>query len=200
MLTRIIRTWMVFLALAMPITTLGVSTSADAAQKVAKRPAGKPASARSSVNRPKSYPTTQEARPNTRPAGSSTRSSNLSNRSNNTGNRVSNQTAYRAGQASNNYNNNRRDVVVVNPNDDYWEDRYDRWDNDDDDFLEFVGKTAAVTAGVAAVSAVIGSIVKDEPDGCQPTVANGVQYLYCNGTYYQPVSSGYQVVAPPTQR
>ncbi|PZU51072.1 MAG: hypothetical protein DI568_00215 [Sphingomonas sp.] len=72
------------------------------------------------------------------------------------------------------------------------------WDDDDNDFLEFVGKTAAVTAGVSVVSAVIGSIVKDKPDQCQPVVSSGgQQYLYCNGTYYQQVPSGYQVVAPP---
>ena len=71
------------------------------------------------------------------------------------------------------------------------------WDDDDDDFLEFVGKTAAVTAGVSVVAAVIGSVVEDKPDDCQPVNAYGQSYLYCNGTYYQQVSQGYQVVAPP---
>ena len=70
-------------------------------------------------------------------------------------------------------------------------------DDDDDDFLEFVGKTAAVTAGVSVVAAVIGSVVEDKPDDCQPVNAYGQSYLYCNGTYYQQVSQGYQVVAPP---
>jgi hypothetical protein len=73
------------------------------------------------------------------------------------------------------------------------------WDDDDDDFLEFVGKTAAVTAGVSAVAAVIGSVSNDKPDDCQPV--NG--YLYCNGTYYQPIQqngqTAYQVVPPPPQ-
>lgn len=71
------------------------------------------------------------------------------------------------------------------------------WDNDDDDFLEFVGKTAAITAGVSVVSAVIGSVVNDKPSGCQTVNANGTTYQYCNGTYYQQVPNGYQVVAPP---
>lgn len=79
----------------------------------------------------------------------------------------------------------------------HYHDRPD-WDDDDNDFLEFVGKTAAVTAGVSVVSAVIGSVVKDKPSDCQPVVsASGQQYLYCNGTYYQQVSNGYQVTAPP---
>jgi hypothetical protein len=71
------------------------------------------------------------------------------------------------------------------------------WDDDDDDFLEFVGKTAAITAGVSVVSAVIGSVVNDKPSGCQPVNANGTTYQYCNGTYYQQVPNGYQVVGPP---
>ncbi len=73
----------------------------------------------------------------------------------------------------------------------YWEDEKDH------DFLKFVGKTAAVTAGVAAVTAVIGSVTKDKPEGCQPVMSGGQQYQLCNGVYYQPVSNGYQVVAPP---
>jgi hypothetical protein len=72
------------------------------------------------------------------------------------------------------------------------------WDDDDDDFLEFVGKTAAITAGVSVVTAVIGSVSNEKPDDCQPVNAYGQSYLYCNGTYYQQVSQGYQVVAPPT--
>lgn len=71
------------------------------------------------------------------------------------------------------------------------------WDDDDDDFLEFVGKTAAVTAGASVVAAVIGSVVNEKPSGCQPVNANGTTYQYCNGTYYQQVSNGYQVVPPP---
>ncbi len=72
------------------------------------------------------------------------------------------------------------------------------WDDDDDDFLEFVGKTAAITAGVSVVSAVIGDVVKDEPDDCQPINVGGQPYLNCNGVAYQQVQGGYQVVAPPT--
>jgi hypothetical protein len=72
------------------------------------------------------------------------------------------------------------------------------WDDDDNDFLEFVGKTAAITAGVSVVTAVIGSVSNEKPDNCQPVNANGRSYLYCNGTYYEQVSQGYQVVAPPT--
>ena len=79
----------------------------------------------------------------------------------------------------------------------HYHDRPD-WDDDDDDFLEFVGKTAAITAGVSVVTAVIGSVVKDKPSGCQPVNANGTTYQYCNGTYYQQVSNGYQVVSPPS--
>lgn len=116
---------------------------------------------------------------------------------------VSSKTAYKAGKASS--DRNKRDVVVVNPgknNNGYYDDRHHHndWDDDDDDdsFIEFVGKTAAVTAGVAAVTAVIGSIVKDKPDECKPVVSGGQQYLLCNGVYYQQVSSGYQVVTPPS--
>lgn len=71
------------------------------------------------------------------------------------------------------------------------------WDDDDNDFLEFVGKTAAITAGVSVVSAVVGSVVNDQPSDCQPVMSGGQQYMLCNGTYYQTVSNGYQVVAPP---
>lgn len=75
------------------------------------------------------------------------------------------------------------------------------YDDDDDDFLEFVGKTAAVTAGVSVVAAVIGSTTNSKPDDCQPVNANGISYMYCNGTYYQqsgPTSQPtYTVVAPP---
>ena len=109
--------------------------------------------------------------------------------------------AYKAGKKAG--SKDKRDVVVVggNPGRGYYDngryhDHHD-WDDDDNDFLEFVGKTAAVTAGVAVVSAVIGEIVKDEPDDCKPVVSGGHQYLLCNGTYYQQVPNGYQVVAPP---
>jgi len=71
------------------------------------------------------------------------------------------------------------------------------WDDDDNDFLEFVGKTAAVTAGVSVVSAVIGSVVQDKPDDCEPISVGGQQYLNCNGVAYQQVAGGYQVVEPP---
>ena len=71
------------------------------------------------------------------------------------------------------------------------------WDDNDNDFLEFVGKTAAVTAAVGVTTAIIGSVVNDKPDNCQQVVSGGQVYQYCNGTYYMPVSNGYQVVAPP---
>ena len=108
--------------------------------------------------------------------------------------------AYKAGKQSG--SRGKRDVVVVgNPGRGYYDNghyhHHDDWDDDDNDFLEFVGKTAAVTAGVAVVSAVIGEIVKDEPEACKPVVSGGRQYLLCDGVYYQQVPSGYQVVAPP---
>lgn len=71
------------------------------------------------------------------------------------------------------------------------------WDDNDNDFLEFVGKTAAVTAGVSVVSAVIGSVVSDKPDDCEPINVGGQPYLNCDGVAYQQVQGGYQVVAPP---
>lgn len=111
-----------------------------------------------------------------------------------------NQQAYKAGKAAG--SRQQRDVVVVGSpgNGHYDHGHYEGprdWDDDDNDFLEFVGKTAAVTAGVSVVSAVIGDIVKDKPQGCQPANIGGQQYVNCNGTYYQQVPNGYQVVAPP---
>jgi hypothetical protein len=99
---------------------------------------------------------------------------------------------------------NDRDAVIIRPGPGYYDNgnyHHNDWDDDDNEFIEFVGKTAAITAGISVVSAVIGSIVEDQPEGCQPVVAYGTNYLYCNGTYYVQVSqngtTAYQVVAPP---
>jgi hypothetical protein len=154
--------------------------SAQSHSKAAPTRAGTPtAKASSNVNRPKS--TSYGSKPGQK--------------------QVSNQTAYKAGQASS--NRNQKDVVVVGGggynNNGYNNGRY--YEDDDDDFLEFVGKTAAITAGVSVVAAVIGSSTKEKPDDCQPVNANGQSYMFCNGTYYQqsgPTSQPtYTVVAPP---
>ncbi|MCG2841088.1 hypothetical protein L6Q21_08855 [Sandaracinobacter sp. RS1-74] len=113
---------------------------------------------------------------------------------------VSNQQAYKAGKAAG--GRQQRDVVVVgNPGHGHYDNGHYNgprdWDDDDNEVLEFIGKTAAVTAGVSVVTAVIGEVVKDQPSGCQPANIGGQQYLNCNGTFYQPVPNGYQVVAPP---
>lgn len=68
---------------------------------------------------------------------------------------------------------------------------------DDDDGLGFVGKVAV--ASTAAL--IVGAILTDKPDGCQESIHNGQPYLYCNGTWYQPMQSGsstsYVVVNKP---
>jgi hypothetical protein len=178
-----------------PAAVLLPAAPAMAAQTKAMKPGNVQARAKPSVNKPQARPGGNHN------AGAANR--NTGNR--NTGNRqVSNETAYKAGKAAG--NRNQRDVVVVNngrPGNGYYNNgRYygpGYYEDDDNDFLEFVGKTAAVTAGVAAVSAVIGSVVKDKPtgSGCQESIQNGVPYVNCNGTWYQAVSQGYQVVPPP---
>ena len=180
------------LALTLP------STTAVAAQKKAQGAYGKPqGKAKSSVNRSK-------------PGGGGHQGGGQHN----AGNRSGGQQANRPNQQGNRTNAQKKggnnvvagNTVVVNgggrgnPGNGYYDNgRYhdNDWDNDDDDFLEFVGKTAAITAGVSVVTAVIGSVSNDKPDDCQPVSSNGVAFLYCNGTYYQQVSIGYQVVAPP---
>jgi hypothetical protein len=44
------------------------------------------------------------------------------------------------------------------------------------------------------VSAPAGAIITTLPGGCSTTVVNGVSVHQCGTTYYQRVSSGYQVV------
>lgn len=119
-----------------------------------------------------------------------------------TGNRNQNAQRSNAGRGRNNVVAGNTVVVGGQPGRGYYDNgRYHGspdWDDDDNDFLEFVGKTAAVTAGVSVVSAVIGSVVADKPDDCEPISVGGQQYLNCNGVAYQQVQGGYQVVAPPT--
>lgn len=150
---------------------------------------GKPSgAAKANVNRPKPSGQPNANRPKPQGQGANRPQPNRpqQGRPNKGGNVVSGNTVVvNGGGAGHGYYDNGR-----------YHDRPD-WDDDDDDFLEFVGKTAAITAGVSAVTAVIGSVVKDKPSGCQPVNANGTTYQYCNGTYYAQVSNGYEVVAPP---
>lgn len=185
-------------SLLTPAAFLLPAAPVEAAQNKAMKPGNVQARAKPSVNKPAG-----------RPAGNmnsgNRNSGNLGNANRPAGNRkVSNETAYKAGKAAG--SRNQRDVVVVNngrPGNGYYDNgRYygpGHYEDDDNDFLEFVGKTAAVTAGVAVVSAVIGSTVKDKPkgSGCEESIQNGVPYVNCNGTWYQAVSQGYQVVPPP---
>ncbi|WP_416907395.1 MAG: hypothetical protein ACMVO5_10145 [Polymorphobacter sp.] len=133
----------------------------------------------------------------TKPAATSSRSNARSN-SNTRSNSNSRNSSRRGG---NNVVAGNTVVVGGNPGGGYYNggNYYGspRYDDDDNDFLEFVGKTAAVTAGVAVVSAVIGDVVKDQPDDCEPINVGGQPYLNCNGVAYQQVQGGYQVVAPP---
>jgi len=68
---------------------------------------------------------------------------------------------------------------------------------DDNDGLGFLGKVAV--ASTAAL--VVGAILKDKPDNCEQSIHSGQVYMYCNGTWYQPVQSGsntnYVVVNKP---
>ncbi len=179
------------------IALLGsIALVATAVQSAPPSRAGKPtASARSSVHKP-GGPAGGHAGAHAggpqRQAGGAARQRNAGGyqggkpqkggRGNNV---VAGNTVVVGGQPGNGYYDNGR-----------YHDRPD-WDDDDNEVLEFMGKTAAITAGVSIVTAVIGSTVKDQPQGCQPVNAGGQQMLSCNGTYYQPVSNGYQVVAPP---
>lgn len=178
--------------------SLMLPTAASAAQKKAHAAYGKPSGgAKSSVNRPKPSGAQANQGGNRQGAGNANRQGG--------GNQQVNRTNAKKKGGNNVVAGN---TVVVNKGNNngggagrgyYDNGNYhgNDWDNDDDDFLEFVGKTAAVTAGVSVVAAVIGSVSNDKPDNCQPVSSNGVAYLYCNGTYYQQVSNGYQVVAPP---
>jgi len=72
--------------------------------------------------------------------------------------------------------------------------------DDDRDYHPFA--TAAVVGAAAAVtSAVVGSIVHSKPPDCVPVTINGVTFLQCGSTWYQPQYAGtqvsYVVVNPP---
>jgi hypothetical protein len=190
-------------SLLTPAVALLPAAPVMAAQSKAMKPGNVQARAKPSVNKPAARPAGNYG--GGKSSAGNRNAGNLNTGNRNPGNRgVSNETAYKAGKAAG--NRNQRDVVVVNngrPGNGYYDNgRYygpGYYEDDDNDFLEFVGKTAAVTAGVAAVSAVIGSVVKDKPKGddCTETIQNGVPYVNCNGTWYQAVSQGYQVVPPP---
>lgn len=102
-------------------------------------------------------------------------------------------------------NNNVNVNKNVNVNVDNNNNRHGHYDNgrwyDDDDGLGFAGKVAVTTAAVAVTAAVVGSVTNTQPDNCQQVISNGTVYMYCNGTYYQPMYSGsntsYMVVNPP---
>jgi hypothetical protein len=182
-------------SLLTPAAVLLPAAPAVAAQNKAMKPGNVQARAKPSVNKPQA-----------RPASNYGAAKGTANRSNNSRNSSTRNSATRDVNRKGGNNVVAGNTVVVNkgnPGNGYYNNgRYygpGYYEDDDDDFLEFVGKTAAVTAGVAAVSAVIGSIVKDKPsgDGCQETIQNGVPYVNCNGTWYQAVSQGYQVVPPP---
>lgn len=170
------------------LAALALSVPASAAPSRVGKQTGQ---ARSHVQKPKASPNrnTNANRSNSR-AGNNNRGNNNRGGNNRGGNNV---------VAGN--------TVVVgtpnrgNPGRGYYDNgRYydnSRYDDNDNDFLEFVGKTAAITAGVSIVSAVIGSVVKDKPDDCEPINVGGQPYLNCNGVAYQQVQGGYQVVAPP---
>lgn len=110
----------------------------------------------------------------------------------------------------NNRNDNNRNVNNVNVNKNVNvnvdnNNRHGHYDNgrwyDDDDGLGFAGKVAVTTAAVAVTAAVVGSVTNTQPDNCQQVISNGTVYMYCNGTYYQPMYSGsntsYMVVNAP---
>lgn len=102
--------------------------------------------------------------------------------------------------SNNNVNVNKNVNVNVDNNN-----RHGHYDNgrwyDDDDGLGFAGKVAVTTAAVAVTAAVVGSVTNTQPDNCQQVISYGTVYMYCNGTYYQPMYSGsntsYMVVNPP---
>ena len=102
--------------------------------------------------------------------------------------------------SNNNVNVNKNVNVNVDNNN-----RHGHYDNgrwyDDDDGLGFAGKVAVTTAAVAVTAAVVGSVTNTQPDNCQQVISYGTVYMYCNGTYYQPMYSGsntsYMVVNAP---
>lgn len=186
-----------------------VTGSLAPAEAASKRPGGTVATGRSSVSRPAARPAgaSKQGRPQASAQRAGGNSRNVS--SNRSGSNTRNVSSNRSGGNTRNVSSNRggntvvvdnsKTVVAGNNRGGYYDGRhYDNdWDNDDNDFLEFVGKTAAVTAAVSVTAAVIGSVVNDKPDNCQQVVSGGQVYQYCDGTYYVPVSNGYQVVAPP---
>jgi hypothetical protein len=164
--------------IAATIAMLGATMPASAVPERAGKQTGQ---ARPNVQKPQA----NAVHAQNRPAGNRNQSAQRPNAKRGGNNVVAGNTVVVGGQPGRGHYDNGR--YQGSPN----------WDDDDNDFLEFVGKTAAITAGVSVVTAVVGSVVKDKPSDCQPVVSGNQQYMLCNGTYYQTVSNGYQVVAPP---
>ncbi len=74
-------------------------------------------------------------------------------------------------------------------------------DVDDHDHYHPIATAAAVTAAATVTAAVVGSIVHTKPPNCVPVTVNGVTFLQCGSTWYQPQYAGtqvaYVVVNPP---
>lgn len=64
--------------------------------------------------------------------------------------------------------------------------------DDDDDYHPFAAAAAGALVG-AATAAVIGSVVHSKPPNCVPVTINGVTFLQCGSTWYQPQYAGTQV-------
>jgi hypothetical protein len=64
-----------------------------------------------------------------------------------------------------------------------------------------VAGAVAVGAAMTATAFAVGTVVASQPSGCRETMANGLTYLQCDGTWFQPQYQGgqvvYVVVAPP---
>lgn len=96
----------------------------------------------------------------------------------------------------NHIGNNNNVNVNVNGGDRYhggYHGGYDNGYHHHHDVWRAVGTAAAVTATVAVTSAVIGSMTYTRPSGCITTIVNGLSYLQCGSSWYQPSYVGSQV-------
>jgi len=64
-----------------------------------------------------------------------------------------------------------------------------------------VAGAVVVGAAATATALAIGTTVSNQPTGCNEQMVNGLTYLHCDGTWFQPQVQGgsvaYVVVAPP---
>ena len=64
-----------------------------------------------------------------------------------------------------------------------------------------VARTVVAGAAITATALAIGTVVASQPSGCHEQIVNGLTYMSCDGTWFQPQYQDgqvvYVVVAPP---